>query len=168
MLRNILNKSWKQHSTRQKLYGHLRLIFKTIQIKRTRHAGHSWRSKDELISWPLHMDVPVLADQQELTYNSSVRTQNVVWKTCRERWMIGTNDERVWEIRASCATWWWRTISKTDNVENVLLLRMINWVWHGYLKEDATLGIFAGRVVDENNSSTPGPFPHQTAPPHLT
>ena len=30
--------------------GHLPPITKTIQVRRTRHAGHCWRSKDELIS----------------------------------------------------------------------------------------------------------------------
>ena len=50
MLRAILNNSWRQHPTRHQLYGHLAPITKTIQVRRTRHAGHSWRSKDELIS----------------------------------------------------------------------------------------------------------------------
>ena len=50
MLRVILNKSWRQHPTRHQLYGHLPPITKTIQVRRTRHAGHCWRSKDELIS----------------------------------------------------------------------------------------------------------------------
>ena len=50
MLRAILNKSWQQHPTRHQLYGHLPPITKTIQVRRTRHAGHGWRSKDELIS----------------------------------------------------------------------------------------------------------------------
>ena len=50
MLRAILNKSRRQHSTKQQLYGHLPPITKTIQIRRTRHAGHCWRSRDELIS----------------------------------------------------------------------------------------------------------------------
>ena len=36
------------------------------------------------------MDVPVLDDQQELTYYSSVWTQDVDKKTYRERWIIGT------------------------------------------------------------------------------
>ena len=49
-LRAILNKSWRQHPTRYQLYWHLPLITKTIQVRRTRHAGHCWRSKDELIS----------------------------------------------------------------------------------------------------------------------
>ena len=31
------------------LYGHLPPITKTIQVRRTRHAGHCWRSRDELI-----------------------------------------------------------------------------------------------------------------------
>ena len=50
MLRAVLNKSWWQHPTKQQLYGHLQPISKTIQIRRTRHAGHCWRNKNELIS----------------------------------------------------------------------------------------------------------------------
>ena len=43
---------------------------------------------------PLHMDVPVLVDQQELIYKSSVQTQDVVWKSCQERWVIGLIGEK--------------------------------------------------------------------------
>ena len=50
ILRAILNKSWRQHPTKQQLYGHLPPITKTIQVRRTRHAGHCWRSKNEPIS----------------------------------------------------------------------------------------------------------------------
>ena len=50
MLRAILNKSWRQHPTKHQLYGHLLPITKNIQVRRTRHAGHCWRSRDELIS----------------------------------------------------------------------------------------------------------------------
>ena len=50
MLRAILNKSWWQHPTRHQLYSHLPPITKTIQVRRTRHAGQCWRSRDELIS----------------------------------------------------------------------------------------------------------------------
>ena len=50
MLRAILNRSWRQHPTKQQLYGSLPPITKTIQIRRTKHAGHCWRSRDELIS----------------------------------------------------------------------------------------------------------------------
>ena len=49
MLRAILNKSWRQHPTKQQLYGHLPLIRKTIKIRQTRHAGHCWRSRDKLV-----------------------------------------------------------------------------------------------------------------------
>ena len=49
MLHAILNKSWRQHPTRHQLYGHLPPITKTIQVRRTRHVAHSWRSRDELI-----------------------------------------------------------------------------------------------------------------------
>ena len=50
MLRAILNKSWRQHPTRHQLYVHLPPITKTIQVRRTRHAGHWWRSRDEFTS----------------------------------------------------------------------------------------------------------------------
>ena len=50
MLQAILNKSWQKHPTRHQLYSHLPLIMKTIQARWTRHTGHCWRSKDELIS----------------------------------------------------------------------------------------------------------------------
>ena len=50
MLPAILNKSWRQHPTRNQLYGHLPPITKTIQARRIRHAGHCWRSRDQLIS----------------------------------------------------------------------------------------------------------------------
>ena len=50
MVRAILNKSLRQHRTKQQLYGHLPPITKTMQVRRTRHAGYCWRSKDELIS----------------------------------------------------------------------------------------------------------------------
>ena len=47
LLRAIWNKYWEQHPTKQRLSGHLPLISKTIQVKRTRHAAHG---KDKLIS----------------------------------------------------------------------------------------------------------------------
>ena len=49
-LRVILNKSWKQHTTKQQLYSHLPSIKKTIQVRRTRQVRHCWKSRDELIS----------------------------------------------------------------------------------------------------------------------
>ena len=50
MLRAILNKSRRQQRTRYQPYVHLPPIMKTIQVRRNRHAGHCWRSRDELIS----------------------------------------------------------------------------------------------------------------------
>ena len=50
MLRSILSKSWWQHPKRHQLYGYLPPITKTILVRRTRHAEHCWRSKDEVIS----------------------------------------------------------------------------------------------------------------------
>ena len=98
MLRAILNKSWRQHPTRHQLYGHLPPITKTIQVRRTRHAGLCWRSKDELISdvllWTPHMAKQKQDDQIEHTYGSYVRIRDVALKTCQKRWMIGRSGER--------------------------------------------------------------------------
>ena len=90
MLRAILNKSWWQHPTRHQLYVHLPPITKTIQVSRTRHAGHCWRSRDELISdvlqWtPPHMAGQKQNDQHEHASSSYVRIQGVALKTCRRR-----------------------------------------------------------------------------------
>ena len=50
MLRAISNKSWRHNPTKQQLYGYLPPITKSIKVRRTRHAGHWWWSRDELIS----------------------------------------------------------------------------------------------------------------------
>ena len=62
-----------------------------MQVKWTRHAGHRWRRRDELISdvllWaPSHGRAK--ARRPARTYNSSVPIQDVSLKTYRERWTI--------------------------------------------------------------------------------
>ena len=97
MLRAILNKSWGQHPTKHQLCGHLPPITKTIQVRRTRHAGHCWRSRDDLISDVL-LWTPTYgrakAGRPARTYSSYVRIRDVSLKTCRRRWMIGRNGGR--------------------------------------------------------------------------
>ena len=41
MLRAILTRSWRQHPRKHQLHGHLPPITKTIQVRRTRHAGRA-------------------------------------------------------------------------------------------------------------------------------
>ena len=50
MKQAILNKSWRQHPTKQQLYCHLPPVAKAIKVRRTRHAVHCWRSKDKHIN----------------------------------------------------------------------------------------------------------------------
>ena len=97
MLQAILNKSWRQHPTKHQLYGHLPPITKTIQVRRTRHAGHCWRSRDELIS-----DVLLWTP----TYG---RARTYIQQLCED---TGCSpevlpDAMVKNIRASSSTWWW-------------------------------------------------------------
>ena len=96
MLRAILNKSWRHHPTRHQLYDHLLPITKTIQVRRTRHAGHCWRSRDEVMNYygPPHMAVQKQDDQHEHTFSNYVRIQDVVQKTCLRQWTIGKSGER--------------------------------------------------------------------------
>ena len=112
MLRAVLNKSWRQHPTRHQLYGHLPPITKTIQVRRTRHAGHCWRSKDELISdvllWtPTHgrekAGRPARTYIQQLCEDTGCNLEDLPEAmNDREKWQ-----ERVRDIRAGGTTWWW-------------------------------------------------------------
>ena len=112
MLRAILNKSWRQHPTRHQLYGHLPPITKTIQVRRTRHAGHCWRSRDELIrdvlSWtPTHGHAkagrPARTYIQQLCEDTGCCPEDLPRAmNDREEWR-----ERVRDIRATSAIWWW-------------------------------------------------------------
>ena len=119
MLRAILNKSWRQHPTRRQLYGHLPPISKTIEVWRTRHAGHSWRSRDELISdillWtPWYSRVkagrPARTYIQQLYGDTGCSPEDLPEAmNDREKWRKGVRD-----IRASGTTrwWWWWWVAK--------------------------------------------------------
>ena len=76
MLRAILNKSWRQHPTRHQLYGHLPPITKIIQVRRTGHAEHCWRSKDELISDVL-LWTPAYSPSKSRTTSSNIHTASM-------------------------------------------------------------------------------------------
>ena len=119
-IHTVLKKSNKQHLTKQQLYSHLPPIWKTTQVRQTRHAGYYMRSKEELMTdillWtPTHWHISV--GQPARTNISSVQTSDVVWRTCQEQWMIGTDRARE-TVRVICAIsitwcWWWWEIKNT-------------------------------------------------------
>ena len=98
MLRATLNKSWRQHPIKQQLYGHLPPITKTIKIRRTRHAGHCWRSRDDFISdvflWTPHKNEQRQDVLLEPTYSSSVPILDVALRICRKQWTIERYGEK--------------------------------------------------------------------------
>ena len=112
MLRAILNKSWQRHPTRHQLYGHLPPITKSIQVRRARHAGHCWRSRDELIRdvllWiPTHGRAragrPARTYIQQLCEDTGCCPEDLPRAmNDREEWR-----ERVRDIRAASTIWWW-------------------------------------------------------------
>ena len=125
ILQPILNKSWQQHPTRRQLYGHLPPVTKTIQAKRTRHAGHCWRSKDEIVSdvllWtptygqskagrPAQTYIQQLCDDTGCNPEDLPEAMND-----RETWR-----ERVRDICASRTTWW-----SSSSLMSILLIIII-------------------------------------------
>ena len=106
-------KYWRKHPTRHQLYGHLPPITKTIQARRTRHAGQCWRSRDELISdvllWtPTYgrekTGRPARTYIQQLCEDTGCGPEDLPEAmNNREMWR-----ERVRDIHA-CGTrcWWW-------------------------------------------------------------
>ena len=96
MLWAVLNTSWRQHSTKQQLLGLIPPITKTIDVRRTRHTRHCWRSKDELIRdvllWiPSHG--PAKVGRPARTYIQQL-CADTRWKTAKERWILETGGER--------------------------------------------------------------------------
>ena len=111
-MRAILKKSWRQHPTKQQLYGHLPPITKTIKVRWTRHSGHCWRSKDELIRDILRWTLShgrAKAGQLARTYIQ----QHCTDTGCRTEGLPEAMDdrkgrrERVWDICADGVTWWY-------------------------------------------------------------
>ena len=109
MLRAILNRSWQQHPTRRQLYGHLPPITKTIQARRTRHAGHCWRSKDEIVSDVL-LWTPAYGQSK-----AGRRARTFIQQLCDdtgcnpEDLPKAMNDRETWRerVRDIRASWWW-------------------------------------------------------------
>ena len=146
MLRAILNKSWRQPPTKQQLYGHLPPITKTIKVRQTKHAGHCWRSRDELISdvllWtPAHGQAkagrPAQTYIQQLCEDTGCCPENLPEvMNDREEWR-----ERVRDIRAGGMTWWWHE-KKKHNIrsKNKKILKdhkISTWLWlwdNGFLQ----------------------------------
>ena len=113
MLWVVLNESWRQHPKKQQLYGQLPPITKTILVRRTRHEGHCWRRRNELISnilpWiPSHgrakVGRPARTYIQQFCANTGCSPEDlprVMDGRDRDGWR-----KRVRETRASGATWY--------------------------------------------------------------
>ena len=135
MLRAILNKSWRQHPTRHQLYGNLPPIMKTIQVRRTRHAGHCWRSKDELVSdillWtPTYGQAkagrPARTYIQQLCEDTGCNQEDLPEAmNDREKWR-----EMVRDIRAGGTTsWWWYKRVQVYVCMRVCVCVCVCWKW---------------------------------------
>ena len=115
--------------TKQHLYGHLPPITKTIKVRQTRHAGHCWRSRDELISdvliWtPSHGCVK--AGRPAWTYVQQLCEDVTLPEAMnnRQEWR-----ERVRDIYADGTTrgwrWWWWCVW-WENKKQLMFIRNQN------------------------------------------
>ena len=111
MLRPILNKSWRQHTTKQQLYGHLPSMTKTIKIRRPRHSGHRWRSRDELISDVLLWSPSHRRSKVGCSARTYIQQLYADMGYSQEDLPKEMDDRKVWRewirnIRTDSATWW--------------------------------------------------------------
>ena len=105
----IMSNSWRWHPTKQLLYGYLPPIMKNIQVRRARHVGHCWRSKEELISGiPLWVDSFTWTSKSKTTYIQQLCADI----GCSLEDLPGAMDdnerwrEKVRDIRDDGSTWW--------------------------------------------------------------
>ena len=111
LIRAILNKS-RGPPTKQQLYDHLPPIMKIIQVRRTRHVEHCWKSKNGLISdillW-ISSHGRAEVGRPARTYVPQVRATTGY----SPEDLPGAMDDRdglrkrVRETRAGSVTWWW-------------------------------------------------------------
>ena len=80
---------------------------KTIKVRRTRHAGHCWTSRDELISdvllWTPSHGRPARTYIQKFCVDTGCNPENLPEiMNDRKGWW-----ERARDIRGDGVTWWW-------------------------------------------------------------
>ena len=145
MLRAILNKSWRQHPTKQHLYGHLPPITKTIQVKRNRLAGLCRRSRGELISTALLWNLSqgrAKAGRPDRTY---IQQLCVDTGCCLEDLPEAMDDAEGWRerVREICAG-------------GVTLLLLLLFVWY------APLSIFSFTIISQQSFEPKNIYPDNT------
>ena len=150
MLRAILNKSWRLHPTKQQLYGHLPPITKTIKVRRTRHAEHCWRSRDELIRAVLLCTPSHGRAKAWRTYIEQLCADTGCYPEDLPEAMDDREEcwERVRDILAGGATrWWWGWFSpgmmRSDKILDVILYNLF-CKWPQFI---AIFGIFCSVCV---------------------
>ena len=167
------------NNSRHQLYGHLPPITKTIQVRQTRHAGHCWRSRDELIRdvllWiptygrakagrPARTYIQQLCEDTGCSPEDLPEAMNNREK-CRER---------VRYIRATSTTWWWWWWIRNRKKEMMSLLfnlshNFVSWECSATFCQDDTVrpqvvGITQRKFTDSGYET----WPHPLLLPHLS
>ena len=115
MLQTILNKSWRQHLTKQQLYGHLPPITKTIKIRRTRHAGYCWRGRDEWCT---------LVDPWHGRAKAGRPARTYIQQVCVD---TGCSLEEMLEAMDDREGWWERVRDIHANWRDMMMMMISKW-----------------------------------------
>ena len=133
MQHTVLNNFWKQVPKKQQIDSNLPPISKNIHVRQTRHAGHSWRSKDKLIGnilqWTLTHGYTSVG-HPGTTYISPMRTLDVGWRTYQEWWM--ESDSQGNQCNLLIVVWFQAFLSNTNNLLAIIWLQWI-FLYNNYL-----------------------------------
>ena len=125
----------------------------TIQIKRTRHAGHCWRSRDELIS-----DVLLWTP----TYGRAKGGRPYIQQLCEDTGCSpedlpeAINDREKWrgrvrDIRAGGTTWWWYKICLIGSTGTLFIWHVLYKIILQTIRVKCLSSNFIGNFTDEKN-----------------
>ena len=127
MQRDILRKSWKQHSTKQRsLTSHL----KSHPSKTNKTCGTQLEKQKRTHKWRSSID-PIQGRNSVGRQSRTYSHQLCVDTGCSLEDLLGAMDDRDWwgervrEIRVVSVTWWWW---KTE-LDISHYLRNINWIF---------------------------------------
>ena len=126
------------------LYGHLPPTKKTIKVRQTRHSGHCWRSKDELISDVLQWTRSYGRTKAGRSARTNIQQLCENMGCSPEEQPEAMNDREWWQemvrdIRAGGMTWWWWWWKWYYSLYRITFVKICHstlfflWFWCAYL-----------------------------------
>ena len=102
MLHALLNKSWKEHPTKQQLCSYLPLISHTIQVRQSRHVGH-YKLRSDVVQW-----IPTYGHTNVMMSRKLTQISSVHLGCCQEELQKAMSSRYRWQerVKGNCAVWY--------------------------------------------------------------